>query len=258
MLIFRVKCPALSRLYCLSWGSYVNPCELYVHGINGRASASVLLFAEMLIKTPGGAGGVCLRSTISTFSIVQPAGPKLLFVSRIAHKSTEILKFETLPTTMNFTPKLERRLPVLWALTLTNLAVHFRCSKNPDSQEETKKAVWASYYHYISTDENPQHSHCSIAWCKYLQYTAENTEEIHTHPPAFDEKTAKFLKLIYEELSPDDLIQRALEMYFDQFPSDVYTQCRTDHVVEVTFAGRAPACAGSDHAYPQVYDLHVI
>ena len=39
---------------------------------------------------------------------------------------------------------------------------------------------------------------------------AENAEEIYTHPPAFDEQTASFLKPIYEELSSDDLLQRCL------------------------------------------------
>ncbi|GBP17326.1 hypothetical protein EVAR_17814_1 [Eumeta japonica] len=80
--------------------------------------------------------------------------------------------------------------------------------KNPDSQEDMKKAMWATYYHYISTDENPKHSDCSVSWCKYLQHMAENTEERYTHSPAFDEETASFLKPIYEELSSHDLIQR--------------------------------------------------
>ncbi|GBP41616.1 hypothetical protein EVAR_34049_1 [Eumeta japonica] len=35
------------------------------------------------------------------------------------------------------------------------------------------------------------------------------------------------------------------------------TECRTVHIVGVTFAGRAPASAGPYYTYPQSYDLHV-
>ncbi len=33
-------------------------------------------------------------------------------------------------------------------------------------------ACWAVYYHYISTDEDPQHDFCSDSWCKYQQALA--------------------------------------------------------------------------------------
>jgi len=39
--------------------------------------------------------------------------------------------------------------------------------RNSDSVEEMKKSIWATFYHLISTDENPQHLNCSILWCKY-------------------------------------------------------------------------------------------
>jgi len=47
-------------------------------------------------------------------------------------------------------------------------------------------------------------------WCKYQQLKAENKEGTYTHPPAFDENIAGFLKSIYEELSSDDLLERCL------------------------------------------------
>jgi len=82
--------------------------------------------------------------------------------------------------------------------------------RNPDSVEKMKKSIWATFYHLISTDENPQHLNCSILWCKYQQFKAENKEGTYTHPPAFDEDIAGFLKPIYEELSSDDLLERCL------------------------------------------------
>lgn len=82
--------------------------------------------------------------------------------------------------------------------------------RNENSLENMKKAVWATYNHYTSTNENPQHDDCSESWCEYKKLKAQNLEHTFDHPPAFDESTANILKPIYEELSLDDLLQRCL------------------------------------------------
>ena len=32
-----------------------------------------------------------------------------------------------------------------------------------------RRAVWASLFHCMSTDESPQHDRCSAKWCFYLK-----------------------------------------------------------------------------------------
>ena len=61
--------------------------------------------------------------------------------------------------------------------------------RNPDSIEGMRNAIWATFYHKISTDEHPQHSFCppGTSWCKYR--VAEASKELQDchHPPGLDE-----------------------------------------------------------------------
>lgn len=46
------------------------------------------------------------------------------------------------------------------------------------------KAVWAIYYHTISTNSKPQHSYCPMgteSWCTYNQEAAKGKEEEYRH-----------------------------------------------------------------------------
>ena len=63
---------------------------------------------------------------------------------------------------------------------------------SPDSLEDMKKAVRAKFYHMTSTDENPEHSYCSISWCQYLKLKAENKKSTFIHPATFIEKLLRF------------------------------------------------------------------
>jgi len=83
--------------------------------------------------------------------------------------------------------------------------------RHPDSVEDMRKEIWATYYHKISTDEKPQHHLCPIgkdSWCKWHQHEAKGT--VYSHPPALDEETQQILKQIYEDLSENDLLERCL------------------------------------------------
>lgn len=58
------------------------------------------------------------------------------------------------------------------------LAIRRHC----DSVEEMKNAIWATFYHYNSTDENPQHSKCPEgveSWCEYQR--AKSTNELDSY-----------------------------------------------------------------------------
>lgn len=42
--------------------------------------------------------------------------------------------------------------------------------RHPDSIEEMRKEIWATFYRKISTDSNPQHQNCPAgesSWCKW-------------------------------------------------------------------------------------------
>ena len=65
--------------------------------------------------------------------------------------------------------------------------------RNTHSVEAMKQAVWASYYHIMSSDEKPYHQLCpkGETWCKYNESIAENkpyNHKDHFHLPEPDLK----------------------------------------------------------------------
>jgi len=90
------------------------------------------------------------------------------------------------------------------------LAIRRHCN----SIEDMKKAIWATLYHKISTDEKPQHHFCPEgpkSWCAWQLQKAivGNTNEFK-HNPAMSDEVFKAIKPVYEELSRDDLLSRCL------------------------------------------------
>jgi len=84
--------------------------------------------------------------------------------------------------------------------------------RHSDSVEDMKKAIWATYFHKASTDNNPQHNNCppgASSWCAYQKAAAEGTLDSfhHTYPPLND-KVLEVIKPIYEALSSDELLER--------------------------------------------------
>jgi len=55
--------------------------------------------------------------------------------------------------------------------------------RNVNSAQDMKKAIMATFYHMISTDENPRHENCptgSDNWCQWQQATTlGNAPEPH-------------------------------------------------------------------------------
>ncbi|XP_016026064.2 uncharacterized protein LOC27209333 [Drosophila simulans] len=83
----------------------------------------------------------------------------------------------------------EARKRILWLGSLRNF----------NSVENMRKAIWATFHHKSSTDENPQHEYCppgEDSWCGWRK--AEATGEEYTHPPALDEDVQQVLKPIYD------------------------------------------------------------
>ena len=81
------------------------------------------------------------------------------------------------------------------------LAIRHNC----DSVEKMKNAIWATYYHQQSTDDNPQHDMCPSgehSWCPYQKSLArkgvENFKHNYTPLPA---DVMKAIQPVYEDLS---------------------------------------------------------
>ena len=67
--------------------------------------------------------------------------------------------------------------------------------------EGVKGAVWAFFYHSLSTDDNPQHQFCpngERSWCKY-QHAVTKSEQPPPHSPTLD--LAQYVKHVFEDLS---------------------------------------------------------
>lgn len=86
--------------------------------------------------------------------------------------------------------------------------------RHPDSIEEMRKEIWATFFHKISTDSNPQHQNCPAgesSWCKWrrAEFLGEAEQFKHNKPP-LSEAVQKVIKPIYEDLSKEELLSRCL------------------------------------------------
>ncbi|XP_077258532.1 uncharacterized protein LOC143895352 isoform X2 [Temnothorax americanus] len=83
--------------------------------------------------------------------------------------------------------------------------------RHPDSAEEMKKAVWATFHHKCSTDDEPKHDNCppgENSWCKWRVAEATGRLADFHHEPALQESVQKAIRPVYEALSSNDLLQR--------------------------------------------------
>lgn len=95
------------------------------------------------------------------------------------------------------TGKVMKEISLFYSLAIQN---------NPNDKQAMKNAIWAGFYHRISTDKNPQHQYCDKSWCKYLQ-SPDNFK--HTTPPLSD-LVQDYVKPVFEDLTKDDLLNRCL------------------------------------------------
>uniref|UniRef100_A0A6P7GQQ4 Uncharacterized protein LOC114345625 n=1 Tax=Diabrotica virgifera virgifera TaxID=50390 RepID=A0A6P7GQQ4_DIAVI len=86
--------------------------------------------------------------------------------------------------------------------------------RHPNSINDMKKEIWATFYHKISTDDEPQHQNCPAgesSWCKWrrAEFLGVSAQFVHDKYP-LSEKVQEVIKPIYEDLSRDDLLIRCL------------------------------------------------
>lgn len=79
------------------------------------------------------------------------------------------------------------------------------------SKDEMKKAIWATFMHKISTDENPQHDNCPPgidSWCPWQISKSMGNLDEYEHKNALPQIVQDAIRPIYEDLTADDLLER--------------------------------------------------
>ena len=86
--------------------------------------------------------------------------------------------------------------------------------RNSDSVQKINDAIWATYFHYNSTDKNPQHDKCPScpdSWCPCECASAMNTLSSFKHDnDPLPSNVSSASKPIYEELGKEELFERCV------------------------------------------------
>lgn len=80
---------------------------------------------------------------------------------------------------------------------------------NLDDVEKMRTAVWATYFHKLSSDDKPQHSLCpkgETSWCKYQKSLI--TGEKYTHKNSVPEAVMSTIKPIFQDLTDKNLLEK--------------------------------------------------
>ena len=85
--------------------------------------------------------------------------------------------------------------------------------KNTGDLVQMRKAVWSSFFHTISTDEDPHHGRCPSgedSWCFFQRAIARN-EEPRPHSKALPREICEALVPTYKRLGSDALLGQCLD-----------------------------------------------
>ena len=109
------------------------------------------------------------------------------------------------------------------------------------SVDEMSNAIWATFYHKISTDQNPDHRHCpqgSNSWCKYQKAKANKSLKNFHHKDSIPVAVMEAIKTIYEDLTRRDLLERCMGG-FTQNSNESFNQSIWKLVPKHSFSGLA-------------------
>ncbi|CAF1462790.1 unnamed protein product [Adineta steineri] len=85
--------------------------------------------------------------------------------------------------------------------------------------ESMKAACWATFHHYNSTRENPNHDYCDPAKCHIYRYKSFDTSE-HTMAP----DVMKAIRPVYEKMCSDDTLSKVVDGGTTN-PNESYHSC---------------------------------
>ena len=81
---------------------------------------------------------------------------------------------------------------------------------NEHNLDDMQKAVWATFYHKISTDDTPLQNFCLYEWCKYKKAVASGTKDKFIHKNSIPEAVMMAIKPVYQDLAHRDLLKKCL------------------------------------------------
>lgn len=74
-----------------------------------------------------------------------------------------------------------------------------------------RRNIWATYFHKLSTDKDPQHGLCPVgpdSWCGYRK--AEAVGGIYKHKDSLPQSCLSAINKVYRDLSTDTLLSKCL------------------------------------------------
>lgn len=126
---------------------------------------------------------------------------------RMGTRLRKVKKDKKLGDTGKLTDRLIKELTIYYGLAIR---------RNKDSVEDMKKEILSTYYHKISTDDEPRHEYCPQSWCWYQARAHAEDPEIEAaleYDPPLHPDVAEAIYPVYKELSKDDLLNRCLGGY---------------------------------------------
>lgn len=99
-----------------------------------------------------------------------------------------------------------------------------------------KNAVWATYYHTLSSNEEPNHELCpqNDSWYGYNKALGLNTSYDHIH--TLPKPVMEVIKPVYEDLTNIDLLKRCLHGQ-TQNPNEIFNSCIWQRIKKTGFVG---------------------
>ncbi|GFX66873.1 uncharacterized protein TNCV_999121 [Trichonephila clavipes] len=106
--------------------------------------------------------------------------------------------------------------------------------KNLSSVE---RAIWAIYFHKLSTEDNPQHALCPLgedSWCGYNRSIV--TGEFYIHKHSLPESVLLKVKKVFRDLTEKDLLKKCLHGR-TQNPNESFNKCIWERIPKTVFVG---------------------
>ncbi|GFT22467.1 uncharacterized protein TNCV_3274321 [Trichonephila clavipes] len=109
--------------------------------------------------------------------------------------------------------------------------------KNLSSVEDMKRAIWAIYFHKLSTEDNPQHALCPLgedSCCGYNRSIV--TGEFYIHKHSLPESILLKVKKVFRDLTEKDLLKKCLHGR-TQNPNESFNKCIWERIPKTVFVG---------------------
>ncbi|GFW69152.1 uncharacterized protein TNCV_1819061 [Trichonephila clavipes] len=109
--------------------------------------------------------------------------------------------------------------------------------KNLSSVEDMKRAIWAIYFHKLSTEDNPQHALCPLgeaSWCGNNRSIV--TGEFYIHKHSLPESILLKVKKVFRDLTEKDLLKKCLHGR-TQNPNESFNKCIWERIPKTVFVG---------------------